>query len=87
MLDFKKQQSLLKLDFLFCTGEVQKKFGTMRNGLRKSLAKFRAWNTLPSGSAARPKTKPKPYKYTAEMDFLAAVALQNPTLDSGNKME
>jgi len=57
-------------------GCLKAKFKSLCSSYQRCKETINKWNKLPSGSAGRPKYKPKSYKYAAELSFLDDVTFQ-----------
>ena len=60
-------------------GCLEAKFESLHSSYQCYKVTINKWNKLQSGSAGRPKYKPKSYKYAAELSFLDDVTISEKT--------
>jgi len=63
-------------------GRLEAKFKSLRSSYQHYQVTINKWNKLPSGSAGRPRYKPKSYKYATELSFLDDVTISEKTDDN-----
>ena len=77
---------ILLIIVLICfTDQAKKRWNNIRTGLNRARTRIGKWEKAPSGSGARKALRPNPYKYTAELVFLDAVSVMDPTTDNLTK--
>jgi hypothetical protein len=67
---------------VLCIADVQKQWNNIRHAFRAGETRIKKYYSLPSGSAARKKKPPVPYKFGPELDFIRPVLAINPTADN-----